>query len=546
MGSITRRRIVQGLGASVLLPWLSGCAQPMRSTSSSAPLELLYIADTLDARQPSLPVVPRTRLGPATHIGQAPWMTGSSARLASGASADMIALLDNTHPAQETGGYAVLGGLLTQMTAQAGVDNSLILENGQCWNGSGLAYLSQGGSGVQGSQLLGSDVRVSSDERSLWPAQAASLYRQAGIPVLGAGLSEAQQQRLGTQGVAFFERAGVRIGVVGVINPYARDQEAPLSQWLERLQAPLNQAREQSDLVVVLADVGTGPSFWLAKQLPQADLVLGARGQDLWPQPIGVRQSSGREIPLILAGSRASGVQRIRCQRVEGRWEIQAQFQPAFAQGLNTQGQERAVHLKSLLQTQRAPHASWLDQALGHAPQDLWRRDIRAGTWDQLIYQALADNYSGQVLLPGLRYDYPLKRGQAITREHLLSLTGSYAAPVVEAPASALEQVLEHSAEQLFGRTLLLDNSQDLPRLLGQDWQVAYSPSGKRISGLASSTSMCRTLGMNQSEQEGRPLWQYMEAFLRAQPVGWQMPEPKLPHLLYVQGHPGWHPREPA
>ena len=62
-----------------------------------------------------------------------------------------------------------------------------------------------------------------------------------------------------------------------------------------------------SHLLILLADVGSGPARWLAERLPQVDIVLAARGQDLWPQAIEVAQVSGRKVPLLLAGSRACG-----------------------------------------------------------------------------------------------------------------------------------------------------------------------------------------------------------------------------------------------
>ncbi len=150
------------------------------------------------------------------------------------------------------------------------------------------------------------------------------------------------------------------------------------------------------------------------------------------------------------------------------------------------------------------------------------------------------------VLLPGLRYDYPLSAGAPITREHLISLTGGYPAPVVEAPARQVEQVLENAAEQLFGDPLLLDNSQDLPRWQGQAWSVSYSPQGKRITGLEPVQGLCRTFGLQFESQAGEPLWQRVEAWLARQPDGWQLAPLQLPEVRYVQGHPGWHPRQLA
>lgn len=536
MTRIGRREALTWLMAGAALPVLGGCASgSVRTPITSSGLDLLYYADTLDARAPGLAVVPRTRLGAATRIGQAPWLTGSDARAAFPGQASLAPLLDAELGPVETGGYAVLGALLERLRNESGQHNCLTLENGQCWNGSGLAYLTQGTSGLQGSELLGAEARVSSDERVLWPQQADGLYRQWGRPVLGAGLGTP-----GVQSIARFERAGVQIAVIGITDPYALDQPNTLSQWFEALRPSLDEARKQADLVIALADVGTGPGLWLAERLDQVDLVLCARGQDLWPRQIDVRQPSGRRVPLVLAGSRACGAFRIRCQSTAQGWQFNAVFHPAFANALDGAGLQAAAGLQATLTAQRASHAGWLDQPLAKAPEPLWRRDVRAGSWDRLIHQALADGYENGVLLPGLRYDVPLRQGQAITREHLLCLTGSHPAAVREVPAGQLQRVLENAAEQLFGDPAILDNSQDLPRLLGQPWQVAYSPSGQRVSGLEP-LERVRTFTLG-AQAGGEPLWQHLEAYLRNRPATWQLAELSLPRMSYVQGHPGWHP----
>jgi len=100
--------------------------------------------------------------------------------------------------------------------------------------------------------------------------------------------------------------------------------------------------------------------------------------------------------------------------------------------------------------------------------------------------------------------------------------------------------VLENAAEQLFGDPVILDNSQDLPRLFGQRWQVDYSPIGKRVQA-AELPPRLRTFTLGR-QNAGQALWQWLEAYLRERPSDWQLPNVQLPALRYVQGHPGWHP----
>ncbi|MDH1659696.1 lipoprotein UxpA, partial [Pseudomonas mosselii] len=320
--SVGRREVIGWMGVGALAPLLGACsALPGPRGGSDRALDLLYVADTLDARQPGQAVVPATRLGPVSHLGRAPWMSGPNA---SAGQPELAPLLDAGFAGQaRTGGYAVLAALLEQLRAEAGSEQCLTLENGQCWNGSGLAYLTQGESGVQGSQLLGSEARVSSDERVLWPQRSAGLYRQSSSITLGAGLADTQAKALGVEGVKVFQRAGVRIAVVGVTDPYAQDQKASLKQWYQSLQPSFQQARREADLVVALADVGTGPGLWLAERVPEVDVLLCARGQDLWPAPVLASQASGRRVPVLFAGCRASGAFRLRCRQAGGQWQFE-------------------------------------------------------------------------------------------------------------------------------------------------------------------------------------------------------------------------------
>lgn len=554
MGQWARRRILGLMAGAAATPWLAGCASGGRRTAAAAGsrVELLYLADTLDQREPGLPAPPPSYLGPASLIGTAPWITGPlAASLLSPAQRSLGGLLDAAQPdGQRYGGYAVLSATLERLRQRLGPQHCLTLENGQCWNGSGLAYLTQGRSGVQGSRLLASEVRVSSDERLLWPHACSGLYREYPGKVVAAGLSSEHQQALATQPFQVISRSGVRIAVVGVVDPHAPDNPLPLSDWLASVREAVSEARRQAELVVVMADVGTGASRWLAQRLPEADVLLGARGQDFWPRLIQVPQADGRLLPVCLAGSRGLGVFQLECQAQAQGWRFQAYFHPALEHHLDAPGRQLQAQVEGLLRQQRAAHSGWLDQPLARAPCDLWRRDSLAGSWDSLIAQALRQSGAELALLPGLRYDSPLRRGQWITREHLLRLSGGHVARVTELPVSArdLQGLLEQGADHCFGEPLLMDNSQDLPRLSGLDWQLRYTPEqGARVADLPwpgdpVTPLRCATFSL-QGQASGQPLWQVLEQFLRQQPLDWQLPPAQVPSLAFVEGHPGWHPR---
>lgn len=538
------------LGAGMLAPVLSGCATSQSRMSGitdtggeagDSGLELLYFADTLDSRSPTPLSLPDIHLGPAARLGSPPWITGPMAR-------DVYAAqgldgLSGHASVGEYGGYAQLAALLGMLRQRS--PQALTLENGQCWNGSGLAYLTRGGSGVEGSRLLSSDVRVSSDERVLWPQRAAELYRQSGVPVLGASLPPERREPLGIEAWSLFERSGVKIAVVGATDPYAADEQRSLTEWFDTLRQSLQQARAQADLVVLLADVGTGPAIWLAEHLEGVDLLLAARGQDLWPQLIRLRDFEGKPVQLCLPGCRGIGVFAIRCRGAAGRWSFTAEFHPAVESGLDAAALARLPELRRGLDQQRAIHAAWLDQPLARAPEALYRRDLFGGTWDRLIHDALSADSAEGVILPGLRYDRPLVAGEWITREHLFMLTGSYEARIqaLDASAETLVRLLEQRTEECLGEPLILDTSRDMPRLFTASYRLDYIDGG--ISDLRVENpeqTRWRTFTLR-AGSEGTPLWQLVERYLRSRPEGWRLGVPTRPRVDFVEGHPGWNPQ---
>lgn len=550
--SATRRQFLSAmmLGGSAL--GLGGCAAGLSRSRPRAPagqaVELLYYADLLDSHRPEVAAVAATRIGPADQLGQAPWATVQGVpRLARSFDPAWQALTD-PHAATSTrlGGSALLAASLDERRAELSGADPLTLENGQCWNGGGLGYLSSGESGPAISRMLKADVRVSSDERELWPGTAAASYRRSSTRVLGT-LGEKRNTTLGITAWQRFTRAGVQVAVVGVTNPHAGDEQRALDAWFEDVSRQVDEAASNAELTVVLADVGSGPALWLAQRLPRADLVLAARGQDLWPELVRVLRDDGGEATVCFPGSRGLGAFHIRCISHGDHWRFDGQLMVAERQQLSPRGQSLAEDFQGQLARLRAPYTEWLDLPLATAPQWLWRRDTCAGSWDALIDAALASQSSANQLRlsPGLRHDVRVAPGEPITRDHLLSLTGGHRADIFQHPMSGngLHQLLERAADQLFGEPMLLDRSEDLPRLGGLEWQCRYSrDTGRRVNLKGSAPGSLLTWSLHPGTPKGEPLWQCLERYLRSRSDGWSLAEPERVQLDYVDGHPGWHP----
>ncbi|MDY7117014.1 hypothetical protein RAN53_11730 [Halomonas sp. SSL-5] len=544
---IRRRDLIRGGAFGLAASWLAGCATsaagPTRSLPAQARVELLYYADTLGARAPEYPVTPATRLGPAARLGQPPWSTADSA--VAMASGPQPLLLPGEARRARQGGQAALAARLETLRHTLGKTHTLTLENGQCWNGSGLCHLSRGEAGLSASRMLGAEARVSSDERLLWPDQVAGLYRAFEGPVLGTPAAE-QPQPPGIAPLALFDRGGARVAVVGVTDPHASDETRPLDAWYQAVERRTREASEQADLVIVMADCGSGAGIWLAERLPDADLLLCARGQDFWPTLVPVRQTRGGVLPVCFPGCRATGAFQLSCFPAETGWRVEARFHPAAPSHMEAEERRRADDFQRAIEAARTPYASWLDAPLATAPDWLWRRDTVGGSWDALITDALLGQQGIDLALsPGWRHDIMLPPGTPITRDHLVTLTGGHEARLLKLSASAsdLRSLLERASDHCFGSPSLLDTSQDLPRLSGATWHCRYAGEpGQRITlGELSGTRMAT---WQPGAREGESLWQHLEAYLVDRPEGWRLPRLPEVQLTGVSGHPGWHPSQ--
>ncbi|MDR9468570.1 hypothetical protein [Marinospirillum sp.] len=546
MPKLSRRRFLQASFASAAVAGFSGCASSSPALKRSPPVEgelqLLFYADTHAHWQPVVPHPVANHLGPMALLGQAPYLTESSRLAALGiaentSAAAWLTASGARHQAGQLGrmgGYAALSAALQEQKNTLGEEKTLTLEGGQCWSGSGLAQMSSGRHGPLSSHWLGAEVRVASEEQRLWPASYADLYSTFQRPVLSD-----------KHPVAYFHKVGVEVAVVGVTDPALQEEEFAEQDWLAGIQQQVKEAGQRASLVLLLSDAGTNPNFWLAQQLEGVDLILSSRGQDLWPQLVYPRQNNAAPVPVCLAGSQGQGFFSIQVKSSGSGWKLDAEFHPIWAEL-----QEADAEIASQISRLRAPYAGWLDQPLATAPGWLYRRDALAGSWDQLIAEALKTSGADLTFAPGLRHGLAVAPGEAITREHLLSLTAGFDAPVfnVGANRQQLRSRLEAGASQWLSEALFLHTSEDLPRLTGSHYVLRYqAQAGQRVSELewpAPSTSeQVRVAGWSLYYQgEGAPLWQLLEDWLRQRPEDWQLPDIEKPSLAFVEGHPGWHP----
>ena len=142
--------------------------------------------------------------------------------------------------------------------------------------------------------------------------------------------------------------------------------------------------------------------------------------------------------------------------------------------------------MKSLIEAERAPYESYLNEVLGRTKTTLYRRGNFNGTWDDLICQAIIEERGADIALsPGFRWGPSLLPESDITREDIFSATAMSYPKVylTEMTGETLKLILEDVADNLFNSDPYYQQGGDMVRVGGMGYRIEVNkPQGSRIS----------------------------------------------------------------
>jgi sulfur-oxidizing protein SoxB len=198
----------------------------------------------------------------------------------------------------------------------------------------------------------------------------------------------------------------------------------------------------------------------------------------------------------------------------------------------------------------RAPFRARLAEPLATTAATLWRRGNFAGSWDQLILDAILEVQGVEIAFsPGFRWGTSLLAGETITREALMDqLAITYpTATVTEMSGATIKTVLEDVADNLFNPDPYYQQGGDMVRVGGLTYRCApEAPMGTRIDdlrlrGKPLEADRVYKVGGWASVAEnasGPPIWDVVETWLRAH-RSVAPRRPYRPALVGVQGNAG-------
>ena len=584
--SISRREFVKLLGmagAAGLLPGSVFAAKRQPADLYEVPkfgnVTLLHITDTHAQLNPIYFREPNVNLGVGPALGQPPHLVGNALLKhfgiePGGIEAHAFTYLDFANAAAQygkVGGFAHLKTLVQRIRDDRGPGNSLLLDGGDTWQGSGTAYWTRGQDMVGACNLLGVDVMTGHweftylDEEVIknidafkgeFVAQNVKVreealfdYRFADFP----GFNE--DTGLAFKPYTIKEVGGVRVAVVGQAFPYTpiANPQRFIPDWTfgiqdDRMQEIVDQIREDEkpDLLVVISHNGMDVDLKMASRVTGVDVIFGGHTHDGVPAPSVVKNANGQTL-VTNAGSNGKFLGVMDLEVKNGKLQdFRYRLLPVFSNLLPADSEMQAYIEKT-----RAPYKDKLEEKLAVSEETLYRRGNFNGTFDQVICDALRKINDAQVSLsPGFRWGTSVLPGQTITMDHVMDQTCITYPETYrrEMKGSEIKAILEDVCDNLFNKDPYIQQGGDMVRVGGLDYVCDPNAGmGSRILDMqledgtkveADKGYMVAGWATVGSQSPGRPIWEVVADYLRDQKTV-RIAKLNTPKLKGMDGNPG-------
>jgi sulfur-oxidizing protein SoxB len=501
---LTRRHFLQAASAAAALLGpgrLARAAAQQRLTQDDllrfAPVgqvTLLHFTDTHAQLNPVYFREPSWNLGVGEDRGKVPHLTGKAFLkrydLAPGTaeayalSSDEFVRLARSYG--RLGGIDRLATLIKAIRAER-ADNVLLLDGGDDWQGSYTALKTRGEDMVRVTNALGVDAMTGHWEFTQGEDRVKELIQKLRFPFLAGNVRDTTWDEDVFPASAEFERGGIRIAVIGQAFPYTpiANPRWMIPDWSfgineDRVRARVAEARDKgAELIVLLSHNGFDVDRKLAARVPGIDVILTGHTHDALPQVVQVGQTL-----LVASGSHGKFLSRLDLEVTARRvtnWRYR--LIPIFADAIAPDPQ-----MAALVRDIRAPYAQELSRVVGRTESLLYRRGNFAGTFDDLICDALLAERDAEIALsPGFRWGASLLPGDPITVESIYDQTAiTYPnAYRQEMTGAYLKTVLEDVADNLFNPDPYYQQGGDMVRVGGLSYTIdVRARIGHRISDM--------------------------------------------------------------
>ena len=541
---LSRRELLQVAAATAaIIPngWTRALAQQRLTQAELLAFEplgnvtLLHVTDVHGQLKPVHFREPSTNIGVGDAKGRPPHVTGKDYLTRFGiaersASAYALTPDDFTALAQSYGRIGGLDRLATAVKAaraQRGDDKVLLLDGGDTWQGSLGANRTRGQDMADCFKLLKPDAMTGHWEFTYGTDRVKELADSLGFPFLALNVRDTEWQEPVFAPYKMFEKGGVKIAVLGQAFPYTpvANPRWMIPTWSfgireEDVRANVERVRrEGAQLVVLLSHNGFDVDRKLAGRIAGIDVILTGHTHDALPEVVNV----GKTL-LVASGSHGKFLSRLDLDVQRGDVKgFRYKLIPLFADAIAPEPEMTAAIAKA-----RAPFAAELAREVGRTESLLYRRGNFAGTFDDLICDALITERDAEIALsPGFRWGTSVLPGAAITVEDIHNATAITYPNVyrMSMTGERLKEILEDVADNLFNPDPYYQQGGDMVRCGGLGYTIDIGkPMGSRISALthlksgkpidaAREYTVAGWASVNEGT-EGPPVWELVEKYV--------------------------------
>lgn len=556
--ALTRREFIKVLGASSAAGMISGCGNDADKLSSQNNMyeiaktgnaRILHITDTHGNLLPNYFREPNVNLGFGATFGQLPHVVGNKLLKEIGVkpgSPEAYAFTYNNFEALaekygKTGGFGQIKTVLESLRESAGgVKNTLTLDGGDTWQGSGTSLWTRGADMVEACNLLGVDVMVGHWE---FTYKEDEVLKNIGFfkgDFLGQNVRIMEDALLGDEYIAMAEKydgnglyneddaipfkpyviknvGGHRIAVIGQAFPRtsnANPQKYFFPDWsfglreddMAELVADIRK-NEKPDAVIVISHNGMDVDIKMASRVVGIDAIFGGHTHDGMPKPVEVKNAGGMTVvtnagcsgkyigvmDLDIKGHKVVGYDYKMLPILTNFIKPDAAMVSYINKMRNTQYDKNVIEARSSAMSNNASRVGKtyneiLTEKLCTTEQTLYRRGNFMGTWDQVLVNSLREEHDADFAMSaGVRWGTSVPAGHDVTMEDLMTNTSmTYGETYVnELKGAQLKEILEGIAENLFVQDPYLQSGGDMVRMGGLDYTIDPAASlGNRISNI--------------------------------------------------------------
>ncbi len=556
--ALTRREFIKVLGAGSALGLIGGCGNNtnklysqdnMYEVAKTGNARILHITDTHANLLPNYFREPNVNLGFGDAFGKLPHIVGNKLFKEIGVkpgSIEAYAFAYNNfeelaNKYGKTGGFAQIKTVLEALRESAGgVQNTLTVDGGDTWQGSGTALWTRGRDMVEACNMLGVDVMVGHWEFTYKETETLRNINLFKGDFLGQNVRVLEDALLGDDYIAMSEKyggtglyneddaqafkpyvmknvGGNRIAVIGQAFPRTSNanpkkyffpnwsfglREDDMSELVDDIRE-----NEKPDAVIVVSHNGMDVDIKMASRVVGIDAIFGGHTHDGIPKPIEVKNASGVTVvtnagcsgkyigmmDLDIKDHKVVGYNYKMLPIITNLIKPDAAVISFINKMRNTKYDKNVVEARNPVMSNNPSRVGKtydeiLTEKLCTTEQTLYRRGNFMGTWDQVLVNSLREEYNSQFSMSaGVRWGTSVLSGHDVMMEDLMANTAiTYGETYVsELKGSQIKDILEGIADNLFVKDPYLQSGGDMVRMGGLDYTIDPAQNlGNRISNI--------------------------------------------------------------